>query len=77
MTHYEDKYFNVEMKGRDPKTCNHGWVNDKNICVFCGAEVCERCGGDGQVQYPSKDDPRETVVEQCPNPKCVNGFWLP
>lgn len=78
MTHYEDKYFHVQMRGRDTKTCGHGWVNSKNICVFCGAKVCDSCGGEGFIWSPlsKHDDNIEGThfKDQCPNPKCDRGF---
>lgn len=74
----DQKYFSVEMRGRDPKTCNHGWVNSKYICVFCGAKVCGSCGGEGYIVVPAHDkkfgEYNGFDRDQCPNEKCDRGF---
>jgi len=39
MTEFQHKSFTVSQRGRDPATCNHGWlssVRGKLTCRFCG-----------------------------------------
>jgi hypothetical protein len=39
MTQYLDRTFTVSQRGRDPATCDHGWlaaIRGKLTCVQCG-----------------------------------------
>ena len=77
MTEFHRKKFHVETSNRAFATCNHGWVNAKNTCVFCGGKVCNECGGEGYVVFPVNDDDSGMIVQgrdQCPNRLCDRGF---
>lgn len=75
MTQFGQKSFVVKTGVRTFATCGHGWVNSKNVCVFCGGKVCYECGGDGYVVMIMKyDDIRSDYREQCPNSLCDRGF---
>jgi len=38
VTAFERKSFSVAMGGRKPDDCQHGWINERGRCVFCGAD---------------------------------------
>lgn len=40
MTQFGRSEFSVPRGGREPSSCDHGWVV-KGVCVFCGARPCE------------------------------------